>query len=89
MKKLFILSAMLLLGAYSCSTQLNTDKEKEAIKAVIEEEKDAYFARDWARMGESWVQDSNSRKFAFYPTGLTYLSNWSEVDADHKRSAES
>jgi len=89
MKTLISLSVLMLLGAYSCTTSLDIEKEKEAIKAVIEEEKDAYFARDAVRMGETWIQDPGSRKIWFSVNGLTYLPGWSEVDADHQKGAES
>ena len=89
MKKLIILYGLLLLGAYSCNSILDEDKEKEAIKAVIEEDKDAYFARDAARQGEIWMQDDNSRKIYYSPDGMTLIPGWSGVDAEQKENAES
>ena len=89
MKSLIILFCPLLLGVCSCSNILNEEKEKEAIKAVIEEEKDAFFARDVARLGETWIQDSTALKLYFSVNGLSYLPGWSEVETDHKNGAES
>jgi len=89
MKRLFILFSTLLMGFFACNTTVNVEKEKEAIKAVIEEEKDGYFARDVARMGETWVHDSSARKVYFSADGIMYLNGWNEVDEDHKTGAES
>lgn len=89
MKKLIILFGLLLLGAYSCNTILDEDKEKDAIKAVIEEDTDAYFARDAARQGEIWMQDDNSREINYSSYGMTLKTGWSEIDAEHKEHYES
>jgi len=89
MRTIIFLSALLILGAYSCTPILDTDRDKEAIKAIIEEEKNAYFARDAARMGETWMHDDNSHKLYISQSELEFLSGWNEVDGDHNKSAES
>jgi ketosteroid isomerase-like protein len=89
MKKPTALIILLLLCVFSCTPTVNVDKEKEAIKATIEEEKKAYFARDAAGMGETWVQDSTSRKIWFSANGLTEVDGWEMVNADNKKGTQS
>jgi hypothetical protein len=89
MKRSFILLCPLLIGICSCTAPVNVDKEKEAIKAVIQEEKDGYFARDTARLAETWVQDSSARKIYFSADGMVYLDGWNKVNEDHKANLES
>ncbi len=89
MKRLFILFGALLLGFFACNTTVNLEKEKEAIKAVIEEEKDGFFARDAARMDETWVRDSSARKISFSSGGMKYYNGWKEVNEEHMAGTES
>lgn len=79
----------LLIGTISCSTSVSPDMEKEAIKAVIEEEKDGYLARDVDRIRDTWLQDTGSRKFCFRESGMTYLNGWEMIDNDHVMASES
>lgn len=79
----------LLTGMLSCSTSVNLEVEKEAIKAVIEEEKDGYLARDLERIRNTWTQDTASRKFCFSEKGMTYLNGWEMIDNDHITCSES
>ena len=88
-KYVLTLFALILLAGTSCQEKIDIEKEKEAIKAVIEEEKNAYFDRDITRIGATWVQDPTSRKMFLTQEGLIYLNGWSEVNQHDKESVES
>jgi ketosteroid isomerase-like protein len=49
-------------AATLCATTVDVEKEKGAIIAVIEEEKNAYLALDDARMAATWIQQPTSLK---------------------------
>ena len=58
-KKLIIAAAFILLAGTttSCQEKIDIEKEKEAIKAVIEKESNSHLARDNDRHNECFVQD--------------------------------
>jgi hypothetical protein len=87
MKKLSILSIPIFLVAYSCSPSLDAEKEMEAIKALVQHEKEAYFERDAEKSGKPWIHDEHSRKIFFSPDGVNYLNGWEAVDLDYQESA--
>ena len=84
-----MLLALTLFAGHSCQQTLDPNIEEEAIKAVIEEEKDAYLARDATRQSETWIQDGNSRKLFCKIDGLDLMNGFNEIDANHKEDAES
>ena len=61
-KHLYILLVLALVAGYSCQESTDIEMEKEAIVAVIEEERDAYFDKDIDRIFALWYQESSSRK---------------------------
>lgn len=89
MRRISYLLFPLLIEAISCNTSANLDVEKDAIRAVIEKEKDGYLNRDVDRIRETWIQDSGSRKIFLSERGMTYLNGWEMVDNDHIRASES
>jgi hypothetical protein len=56
-KVLFPFIALIMLTYISCKEKVDIAKEKEAIKAVFEQEKTAYFKQDYAGIGEFWVKN--------------------------------
>ena len=64
-KLLFTFIAFSLMTGASCQKKADIEKEKEAIKAVIEEETDAFVDQDIERVEATWKQDSKSRKIFF------------------------
>ena len=81
MKKLFIATAFILFAGTttSCQEKIDTEKEKEAIKAVIEKESNSHLARDSDRHNECFVQDERlillgSAEGIFY-----YVKGWKEI----------
>ena len=75
---LFLVIAIILWAGTSC--QVSIEKEKEAIKAVIEEEQAAYFDRDIDRLEATWIQKSTSRKMFMSSSGVTEINGWIEIN---------
>jgi hypothetical protein len=80
MKKLFLpLILLALLAGISCQENIDIEKEKEAIKAVIEEARAAYLAGDLSRIQALWVQDENSRMVYMDDDGYVEYVGWDEI----------
>ena len=56
-KNLWILSAVVLLAGTSCQEKIDIEKEKEAIIAVIQDEKDGYTNMDLEQWSRNVLQD--------------------------------
>jgi len=80
MKKLVYVSlTVILLACLSCQKKTDTEKEKTAIEAVIEQEKDAFFARDINMMAETWAQEPSSLKVYMNDKGYTKYEGWDAI----------
>jgi hypothetical protein len=88
-KYLWTFFVLTLFAGHSCQKTLDPKIEEEAIKAVIEEEKDAYLARDANRQSETWIQNENSRKLFCRNDRLDFMNGFNEIDANHKEDTES
>ena len=87
-KLLFALVAFSLLAGVCCQDESGIEKEKKAIKAVIEEEKAAYYAQDLSRLDDSWIQESSSRKLFLSPNGITELDGWAKIHQNNVEATE-
>jgi len=87
-KYLFALIAFSLIASASGQDKAKIEKEKKAIKAVIEEERAAFFDRDFSRVEAIWIQESTSRKFYMSQNGITKFIGWSEVGKGDKEFIE-
>ena len=79
MKKLFCLLLLVFVSLIyfsSCEKKIDIEKEKQAIKAVFEQEKNAFFKQDLAGMADTWVKDQSSVKIYMGSNGQTKLSGW-------------
>lgn len=74
------------LVAISCNVVTNTEKEEEAIIAVIEEEKDAFFEGDLDKINGVWKQDSTSRKIYMSPDGSWVIKGWAELSKENEHN---
>jgi hypothetical protein len=80
MKKLFFpLIAVVMIAFTFCKPTVDIEKEKEAIKAVFEAEKEGYFSQDASRMAETWVKDPSSVKLYMGKTGQQLFNGWDAV----------
>ena len=85
---MFIFAAFIIL-TYSCKEKVDIGKEKEAIKAVIEQEKDGYFEKDINKIESTWVQDATARKIYLIPDEYSYFNGWSEVNLHDRENLNS
>jgi hypothetical protein len=87
-KLLFGLIAISLLAVVCCQDESGIEKEKRAIKAVIEREKIAYYLQDLSGMDDSWIQEASSRKLFMTPHGITELEGWTEIQQHNLEESE-
>ena len=89
MKKLLIaLVAFSLLAGVCCQDESGIEKDKKAIKAVIEAERAAYYEQDLSRLDDSWIQEPSSRKLFLSPHGITELEGWSKIHQNNVEATE-
>src|SRR5674476_213042 len=83
--RMLLLTAVIFIALSSCEEKIDIEKEKEAIKAVFEQEKDGFFAQDLDAMAETWIQEPSSVKMYMSAEGQTKFEGW---DAINKHSRE-
>lgn len=89
MKKILLaLCTCTLLAVVCCQDESGIEKEKKAIKAVIEAEKLAYYTQDLAGMDKAWVQDPSSRKMFLTSHGITEIIGWDDIHQNHIEAIE-
>ena len=75
---LFIL-AIALTGVTGCEQEIDMDKERTAIIAVINQETDAYLERDYESVYATHVQDSLNMRLTAGPDSYTFFEGWEEI----------
>jgi len=80
-KHLFPIIVLVLLAVASCQKEINIEKEKAAIIAVIEEETEAFFDSDINRLSATHVQDETNIRLTATKSGYTYDVGWEKVKA--------
>ena len=90
MKKIIfsILALSLIAGSGSCQEKIDIEKEKEAIKAVIENALNSAYAKDLAQKSKSFLQDESLIMCGGGKNGYTYAVGWEEVGSDFKEWME-
>ena len=88
MKHLISLVTVILLALSSCEAKIDIAKEKEAIKSVVEEERAAFFDKEFARVEATWKLDSTSRKVAMSSGGIIEIKGWTEIAKNDKENME-
>jgi len=87
-KYLLPLFAFILLAVTSCQKKIDIEKEKEAIKAVFEQEKDAFFKQDYVSMSNYWVNEPSSIKMFISSKGQTKYEGGDNIIASEKKETE-
>ena len=72
---LLLMATAMVLG-FSCAPSIDVDKEKAAIMAVIEEETDAFYARDLDRLNAVYPADGDATHMNANDWGYDYSTNW-------------
>jgi hypothetical protein len=83
-KTISVLIAFLLMVNYSCKEKIDVEKEKEAILAVMEEEKDSYWASDFERWSATYLQDSTAMRMGSSRNGFSLISGWDSISSNIK-----
>ncbi len=95
MKKIFFsfLALLLIAGSISCYEKIDkksivvlpfVETEKEAIKTVIENETNYYYARDWDQQSKSFLQDESLIVLVSNKNGYTYVVGWEDISQGYK-----
>ena len=79
MKPIF-LSLVAIVFAVSCQERIYVEYEKKAVIAVNEEERDAYFDRDLARLEAIWIQEPTSHRRYWEMR----MDGWEQIRADYE-----
>ena len=79
---------MTLLISTSCQKKIDILKEQEAIKSVMEEEKNSFFNKDPERMAATWIQKPSSIKLYMMNTGQIQLIGWDKIYESDKKYME-
>lgn len=87
-RTLFAIVAFSILAGVCCQDDSAINKEKKAIKAVIEKEKTAYYERDLAALDEAWIQEPSSRKLFITSNGITELDGWAKIHQNNVEAVE-
>jgi hypothetical protein len=79
--KIFVgtILAILVIAGTSCEQTVNVEKEKEAIRAVLEEESAAMLANDTERVFDLHVQDELETRLELGEYGFNTYTGWDEV----------
>lgn len=67
------------IAVSGCEKPIDYEKERAAIIAVINEETNAYLARDFAACCATHVHDSLNMRLTAGPDGYVFLQGWDEV----------
>lgn len=78
-KKLLVPFVTMLILGTSCQQNVNVEKEKEAIMAVLQEEADAIKAMDKERVFAVHMKDSYETRLELGIYGYNVLQGWDEV----------
>jgi len=78
-KNLILILVLAVLAATSCQEQIDVDKEKEAIIAVVNAQSEAYMARDLETVSSYMVQDSLNIRLRANKWEYDYTVGWEKL----------
>ncbi len=82
MKKTFTVAALIMLSAILyCQQNTEVQNEKEAIKAVIEEETNAYHDKDFDRFAATYVQDETIIRITVNRNRTDIVEGWDNISS--------
>ena len=80
------LFVLIFFAGISCQEQIDIEKEKEAIKAVIENETNSPFARDFDQQMKSFLQDESLIGWSASKSGYSYEVGWENMSSIYKKN---
>ncbi|NQU51288.1 MAG: nuclear transport factor 2 family protein [Bacteroidetes bacterium] len=84
MKNLLIVFVAILLSTGISAKDKNSEKEKEAIKKVITEATNAWVARDYEKISNSYLQEDDCIKINVGKAGFRVQTGWEEISTTYK-----
>ena len=75
-KTLLTLFALVLFANANCQDEANIKKEKQAIIAVIEEETNSFYNKDFKRFAACYVQDDTFVRLGNSGSSYSYIVGW-------------
>jgi hypothetical protein len=82
---LFVLLILAVIAVSACQEQIDVDKEKEAIIAVVNAESNAYLARDFETLSSYMVQDSLHIQLYASKWHLEYIVGWEDAAKGYEK----
>lgn len=79
-KYLWMFIVPVMFAGQSCQETIDIEKEKAAVIAVNEEERDAYLDRDLARLEAIWIQEPTSKRVFT----SSRLDGWVQIRANYE-----
>jgi hypothetical protein len=84
MKNLLIVSIAILLSTGISAKEKNNEKEEAAIKQVITEATNAWVARDYEKIANSFLQEDDCTKINVGKSGFRIQTGWEEISTTYK-----
>jgi len=81
---LLLFSAIILFAGISAWMGIDVEKEKKAIQTVIEEETNAFLAKDFDRLAATYVQDSTNNRLSASKSAFSFNAGWNDVSTMFK-----
>ena len=83
-----ILIAFFIIIFVSCNNRVDTEKEKDAIITVIENETNSYFAKNFEQQSNSFLQDESLIVLVSRKSGFGYAVGWNQISESIKQNIE-
>ena len=83
MKK-YVLVSLIFVFFLGSSFNDKAEKEKEEVKAAIEESQNAYLARDFNRISSAWVHDEYAIRIGANKNNFAFHEGWEKQDTRYK-----
>ena len=87
-KQALTLFILILFAGASCLEKIDIEKEKEAIKAVIENETNSNFARNYDQQMKSFLQDESLAGMSVNKGSYRYEEGWENISSIYKKNHE-
>lgn len=82
---LVLLLVLSILAVTACQEQIDVEKEKEAIIAVVNAESNAYMVRDLETISSYMIQDSLNIAIHSGKWGYSYTTGWEKLTENYKK----
>ena len=83
-KNISILSVLYIIIFTSCNNRVDTEKEKDAIIAVIENQTNAYFAKDFEQQSKTFLHDESLIVLVSSKERYGYAVGWNQISESMK-----